>query len=260
MDLVEHFNEHLEAVVADTDELNQEAYRVRYDSYCLEKAYVAPEQFEDQLEKDEYDVRSVQAIVRHRKTGSVTGVVRLILPEESNPCAHFPIEQHYQETFYSDVLDHFRVQRTKIAEISRFTVSKKRKLNLKKGAFAGLSYPQKYEETVIDPLHSLLPHIILGLFAMVFSISKQYGITHLYAAMDPSLARLLTRYGIRFTKIGPTADYHGIRQPMIAQLDDLERGVCHARPDCWSLALKLNDIGGMPVNTTILPNANSVVA
>ncbi len=56
---------------------------------------------------------------------------------------------------------------------------------------------------------------------MLFSLSVQHKINHWYAVMEPSLHRLLKRSGIEFHKIGPLMDFHGKRQPMLANVDEL---------------------------------------
>lgn len=88
----------------------------------------------------------------------------------------------------------------------------------------------------------LLPHISLGLIAMLFAISEEQRIGYWYAAMEPSLSRLLTRLGIKFTPIGPVMNYHGRRQPMIAKVDDLLDNMQHNRRDFFSLIKDLNGI------------------
>lgn len=56
---------------------------------------------------------------------------------------------------------------------------------------------------------------------MLFSLSLHHNITHWYAVMEPSLHRLLNRSGIEFHKIGPLMDFHGKRQPMLANVEEL---------------------------------------
>jgi len=244
MDMAENFKMYFEEILAVTDETEQEAYRLRFQIYCVERGFEDPETFPDQMEKDEFDERSVHALVRHRKTSLLAGLVRLILPDPNNSNAPFPIELHCGEDFDPDVMSHFNVPRNKLAEVSRFAISK----NFKKRAgepetTSGVSSIFNYSNDELSKHRRIFPHISLGLIAMLFYISQQHKITHWYAVMEPSLSRLLSRFGIHFTKIGPIVDYHGRRQPMIACVNDLLQGVHDTNEEFWELIVNL---GGVP--------------
>jgi len=53
--------------------------------------------------------------------------------------------------------------------------------------------------------------------------------------MEPSLLRLLTRFGIHFSPIGPAVDYHGIRQPCFASADEVLRRMHDESSAVWEL-------------------------
>jgi N-acyl amino acid synthase of PEP-CTERM/exosortase system len=63
--------------------------------------------------------------------------------------------------------------------------------------------------------------IILGLMRALVQMSMDYGITDWLAVMEPSLLRLLARFGIDFTPLGPLVEYHGLRQPCHVNFDRL---------------------------------------
>ena len=244
MSLIESFNEHLEGLSADTPELAQEAYRLRYHVYCEERGFEDPSRFPDCLEHDAFDPRSIQALVRHRKSGWPAGVVRLVLPDLNAPETPFPIELHCGDRFDQAAMKRFRVPRSQIAEVSRFAVVREFKRRDGEAAMvAGVSPSLDYLEPAPEDTRRFFPHISLGLIAMLFVISANRGITHWYAVMEPSLSRLLTRFGIQFVPIGPLVDYHGRRQPMMASVDDLLDGVARTRPDFRAL---ITSMGGAP--------------
>lgn len=243
MDLVNSFNEHLAAEIADSPRLQELAYRLRYHIYCTERGYERSEEFPDGLETDEYDHRSIHSLVYHRGTGAPAGVVRLVMPEADNPEALFPIEEHCLDVLDWNVIKSFGADRSTIAEVSRFAVAKdfKRRPG-EAGTLAGVSPTLNYEDDQTDHRRHF-PHISLGLIAMLFAMSAERGITHWYAVMEPALARLLTRFGIRFAKVGPLVEYHGRRQPMMACLDDLLRDIERDRPDFLAL---IHVLQGLP--------------
>jgi N-acyl amino acid synthase of PEP-CTERM/exosortase system len=73
----------------------------------------------------------------------------------------------------------------------------------------------------------------MGLFKAIVKMSARHGITHWYAVMEPTLLRLLARFGIEFDLIGPLVQYHGWRQPCFAAADQVLAGIHRRRPEVW---------------------------
>ena len=69
-----------DVVPATTPEQLAEAYRLRYQVYCVENTFEQAGQHTDGQEVDEFDNHSVHSLLIHRPTGMVAGTVRLILP------------------------------------------------------------------------------------------------------------------------------------------------------------------------------------
>lgn len=244
MDLVTNFYRYLEGLEATTDQLERQAQRLRYEVYCVERGFEDPKNFPDKLEKDEYDNRSLHAIVRHRTTGYPAGVVRLILPDQNDVTTPFPVELHCGDLLDQQVIKQFDVNRAHLAEVSRFAVSKNFKRRPgEEGTVAGVSSTLDYEERkLLEDSRRIFPHISLGLIAMLFVMSQKHDVTHWYAVMEPSLSRLLTRFGINFTPLGPVVDYHGQRQPMMARPEQLLENIRRKRPDFAALIESLSGI------------------
>lgn len=246
MDLLTSFYRYLEGMEATTEALKERAHRVRYEVYCMERGFEDPAAFPDGLERDAYDVRSLQALVQHRTTGYPAGVVRLVQPDPGNIDAPFPVELQCGEVLDRRVIERFGVDRAHLAEVSRFAVARgfKRRPG-EADTVAGVSGELEYDaEQQLETARRIFPHISLGLIAMLFVMSQREGITHWYAVMEPSLSRLLTRFGINFTPIGPIVDYHGRRQPMMARPDQLLETIRHKRPDFRAL---IDSLSGVPV-------------
>lgn len=237
MDLLTSFYRYLEGLEATTEPLRERAHRVRYEVYCMERGFEDPAAFPDGMERDAYDSRSVQALVQHRSTGYPAGVVRLVQADPDDIEAPFPVELQCGPVLDHKVIERFGVDRAHLAEVSRFAVARgfKRRPG-EAGTVAGVSGNLEYvTEQQMEDARRIFPHISLGLIAMLFVMSRRRGITHWYAVMEPSLSRLLTRFGINFTPIGPMVDYHGRRQPMIARPDQLLESIQHKRPDFRAL-------------------------
>jgi N-acyl amino acid synthase of PEP-CTERM/exosortase system len=53
--------------------------------------------------------------------------------------------------------------------------------------------------------------------------------------MEPALLRLLSRFGIYFSPIGPMVNYHGMRQPCHTNVERLLERVHKERIDVWEI-------------------------
>jgi len=200
--------------VAETQEAVEEAHRLRYQVYCLERHY---EKSDTGLEIDEFDHRSHHVILRHRATGQAMGTVRLVSSRADADGHDLPIERLCAPR----LLEHLPRQTT--AEISRFAVSKR--LRGTAGASASL--------------------IRIGLMQGIMQVSHAHGLTHWCAIMERSLLRLLGSSGIHFHPMGPPVEHRGLRQPAYAGIDRILARARREEPAVWDFATR----GGRLVQT-----------
>ncbi len=228
--LIEQFGHFFEIVPAATASLVLESQRLRYQVFCRETETFDPRNYASDIEADIYDARSVHTVLRHKTTGMITGTVRLVLADPLDPEAPFPVETlGVLRREARDAM--WRVPRTRLGEISRFAVSKEfRRRRDETNITHGITEAALLAEARTG---RFCPHISLGLIKAVFHMSWAHGVTHWYAAMEPSLLRLLERLGIVFVRIGPLVDYYGRRQPCIAEVDRVLAGIAHHQPAVW---------------------------
>ncbi|MDD1617696.1 MAG: hypothetical protein CG439_2784 [Methylococcaceae bacterium NSP1-2] len=62
MSIIDAFNNYFEMIPANTDELKQEVYKLRYQVYCLERNFLEPDA--NGVEHDEYDHHSSHYLIR----------------------------------------------------------------------------------------------------------------------------------------------------------------------------------------------------
>lgn len=238
-DLISAFNQYFELVHADTEALRRQVYMLRYQVYVVETGF---EHDSDCVcgyneagvfvhwEKDEFDGRADHYLLRHRRTGVFAATARLILPDPADIQAPYPIEAHCPlDKRVSD-----GATRARLGEISRFAVSKVFKRRIGEiGTLAGVSanVDMYFEEDE----RRVLPHISLGLFAAVMRMVHDHGITHCYAVMEPALLRLLGRFGVIFNRIGQDVDYHGLRVPCLATVEEALPNIHKVAPAVWEL-------------------------
>lgn len=251
IDIAETFYRYFEVIEANTPDLVDQTYQLRYQVYCVENAFEDPASFPDHREIDEYDgSRSVYSVIRHRQQGVITATVRLVLANDADISAPFPIENNCAESFESAGLATHLLPRAHIAEISRFAVSKNFKRRLgEAGTVAGIG-PESANYTADDPSQGarVLPHLILGLFTAIVRMSAAKDVKVWYAVMEQPLLRLLTRFGIEFKPIGGLVDYHGLRQPCYGIINHVLAGIWEKRPDVWRMITDDGKVWPLPPN------------
>lgn len=237
-ELIEAFNEYFEIVPvpANASELRAEMFRLRYEVLCEELHLSGFEPNVNRQEKDEYDDRSVHCLLRHRPTGTIAGTVRLILCDPNDPERPFPTEQYASHVLDPKKANPSQLPRQHTAEMSRFVLSKR--FRSREGedryAFGAGKYDMApHGSTGRDRRH--FPHPLLGLMVGVVFMAAQQQITYWYASMEPVLNRLLRRFAVDLTPVGPSIEFHGVRQPHVdAVMAVLER-TYKRRRDVWEL-------------------------
>jgi N-acyl amino acid synthase of PEP-CTERM/exosortase system len=236
-DLHSCFERHFHPEVAVAPSQFEDAFRLRYHVYCLEKGYEDSTQFPDGLERDRYDGHAVQMLVRHRATGLAVGAVRLILPDRSAHSWSFPFEDLCGYTVLGRRLDGVGDPPHDVAEVSRFAVSRNLLASVWEPAMDHWdgAVRAKPDERCSSQL------VALGLIALLFGVSAEYGVHTWYAMMETVLARHLARLGIEFRQIGPPVEHRGRRHPMMARVDDLLASVEDNNPAFHRLIVELRN-------------------
>jgi N-acyl amino acid synthase of PEP-CTERM/exosortase system len=223
-DLIDNFNHRFAVVTADTLALQEQAYQLRYQVYCIENSFEDPLEQPLEQEMDEFDARSVHSVIIDRSSHAVTGTVRLILPDPDFLDKSFPI----QRVCSHPLLRNGRLLHTaRPAEISRFAVSKEFSRR------AADCHPSQRRTDSRTERRAAMPNITLGLMNGIVRMSAEHGITEWFAVMEPTLLRLLARFGIYFSPIGPMVNYHGMRQPCHVIVEKLLDRVHKERIDVW---------------------------
>ena len=75
------------------------------------------------------------------------------------------------------------------------------------------------------------PEIVLGLYRQMYHYALETGIRYWYAAMERSLARVLSRLGFNFNPIGLETEYYGPVTPYLADLREIERALDANNPE-----------------------------
>ncbi|MGI0116737.1 PEP-CTERM/exosortase system-associated acyltransferase [Zooshikella sp. RANM57] len=208
-ELGQHFRQYFRPVLAATHSLVVEAHRIRYDVYCKEM------KFEDDpgnfMEIDEFDYYAQHGLISHKGSQSFCGCVRLVVPPLSNRFAKLPIEKHCSNAIDKDIIDISKMERGTFGEISRLAVrSQFRRRNTDAKTPSGAP-PTKSSFQENERRH--FPQLAVALYLTGAAIAMLNNIRHVFAMMEPRLAKHMNYQGIMFQQIGPAVDYHGIRAP-----------------------------------------------
>jgi N-acyl amino acid synthase of PEP-CTERM/exosortase system len=211
------FNRYLSVVRADSDELIDQVYRLRFQVYCVERGFEDPAQYPDGREIDADDARSLHSLLIDRITGQAVGTVRLILPSYGDELPLFGV------LGCSRAASELPAATT--AEVSRFAVAK--------------AFRRRFEKrwclqsgcASIGGRGPILQLLTFGLIQAVAIMSAFGGVTHIVGMMEPALLRLLERLGIAFHPLGGLVEYHGSRQPGWAVMRHLIANIKKHHPE-----------------------------
>ena len=200
-----------------SEALLRPAFELRYQVYCLECEFLDAEAYPEQFETDEYDSTAAH-FCSYNQGEELVGYVRLIISSRTKP---LPVLERCPALGQSmPPLDIG-------AEISRLMVRedyRRRRGDSLSGANLddGIAYD-------VDRRNKS-PGILLSLYRQMYQYSLNANIRYWFAAMEPSLARVLSRMSFGFRQIGPTTDYYGPVAPYVADLRDLEKEVHRRDP------------------------------
>ncbi len=235
--LVDYFNLLYSVDTANTDELVEETFRLRYQVYCIENEFENPSETSHQMETDEFDSNSVHSIIKYNKTGQPIGSVRMVLPNEHDHTRSFPVQKICNHSIFTD-RKLFSIYRP--IEISRFCLSKSQRamaIPCKHSCIQLASQQAPFSPTLLNKYGPML-----GLIRGLIQMSSEYEITHWFAIMEPSLIRLLAKLGIYFKPIGTLINYHGMRQPCYIELSELLRRVYSEQLHVWEVITDNGDL------------------
>lgn len=215
---------------ADCDARREVTYRIRYQVYCVERAFLDHALYPDGLERDAFDAHAVHILATHKR-GEPAGTARLVMHSERG----FPFRHHCRlDPDHARRIDDPATELGRYAEVSRLAVAKAFRRREGDTLYGGSPRPASsgtaMTEIVPFPTPPETPEIVSGLYRALYQESKRRGIEHWFVAMERGLKIILNRAGFRFEPIGPTVDYFGPVRPYMASIDRFERHLFNTAP------------------------------
>jgi len=255
-ELYDAYQKYFEIILAETPELKEIAYQIRFKVLCEEQRIPGFDQtsYPEKLEKDDFDDRALHAVVKHRPSGQFVGTVRLVLPDVSAPDKPFPVESYTHLDI--EYLKNHNVSRLETAEISRFLVIKefqRRKGDLFQELDENKEKTENNTEDNFPAKHRdrrVSANITLILMAAVVQMSVKSNTENWLSFISPALNRLLSQSGMDSVPIGPLIECHGLRQPFFARMTDILIKTHKDYQDVWEILTDQGKI--LPVKITHL--------
>ena len=230
--LTDHFLRYFSVIPADTAELLQEVYRLRYDVYCNEYNYEAAEHFPDGMESDEYDPYAMHVLVKHKASGLIAGCTRVVLPNSAQHNMQLPLEKFCGKSLDRDYLNTLNLPRHTICEASRLCVNR--------------NFRRRSGESItrlgdIDSLDLSLkegrtfPLISVSISLATTALTDLTNHHNMFAMMEPYLPRLLRRIGYNFIQVGEEVDYHGKRAAYLIDKNSVLQNLKPELQDLYSI-------------------------
>lgn len=203
----------------DSAQLLAMSYRLRYQSFCLERLFFSKDEYPGQLESDKFDRASVHVGVLDAHD-QLVGTARVVPPNsEGLPlfryCTLFP-----HDTTFADPSN-------TVVELSRVCVNPRwiPSLDEDPGLLAVPS-TRLIESPLCSDLGRESGDAFATLIKGMYQVTKRLRGTHWIIAVEKALRRRIARYGLPFSVAGPEVDYHGPVRPYVmslAALDDIIR-------------------------------------
>ncbi|MCP5160512.1 MAG: PEP-CTERM/exosortase system-associated acyltransferase [Hahellaceae bacterium] len=249
-DLPRLFDTYFEVILADTRQLQEECFRIRYEVYCAELSFEDKSAFPEQMEMDDFDSFSHHYLIRHKASGSFAGTVRLVdpglAPFEGATC---PMVQYCSHAIQNEDLHPSRFPINSITEVSRLAVpSAFRRRTGEQGK------PFIYEGeriSLTDIEKKAFPYIAIGLYlAAAAHFVNEASADYVYVMMEPRLALHLRRVGINFKQLGEPVEYHGLRAAFYIDKPQLLRGMAPGMRGLYNL-IESTVVAQMEEKTTL---------
>jgi N-acyl amino acid synthase of PEP-CTERM/exosortase system len=211
IDLVSPYREYFKIVPADTAELRDEVYRLRFEVYCEDLDWEDAAQFPEGKERDTFDDRAAHCLLLHRRSGQYAGTIRLVKTVADSPEPCIPILQHYDRSLFHPDASPVNLARGSFGEISRLALRKQFRRRQGEDETPDGHGASLFEWTPGE--RRRFPHVALGLYLAAATVGLAEGMEGVFAMMEPRLARHLRFGGIYFKQVGGAVDHRGCRAP-----------------------------------------------
>lgn len=219
--IADNFNQYFQIRFADTKELREEAFKIRYGVYSEELGWEPAN--ESRMETDDCDKYAYHCLLEHRRTGVFAGCIRLIIPPTEEPDKLLPFEEFCMSSAKKDVFDTDTLPRGCFGEISRLAVLASFRRREQEKNVPYVLKDINPETVYSEEERRNFPNIAMGLYLGGLALAELCKHQGIVVMMEPRLNRRLKRFGLPFMQIGEPMDYHGQRAMFYLDEDSFHR-------------------------------------
>ncbi len=183
------FCERYQIVIANTEELRRDVFRLRHEIFCDDLGYEMDHH--DGLESDEFDADSLHVLLRERVSQKAIGCFRLVMPQRGGH-VWLPFDIYGVPHVDRSLFNWNRVNHARSVEVSRLAL-------LKPNTRSQLSNGES------------TPYLATALFYAVTAMIVRLNVENVFMVIEPCLGRLTSRFGIKLDQISPSFEYYGQR-------------------------------------------------
>lgn len=198
------FDSRYEVYLADTAESRALHHQVRYQVFCVERGFEAPDAFVNSQEIDCWDRHSQHFLVQDQESGAGVAAGRIVLPTAGK----LPVEDLGCITTPPAA----GARRHQVAEVSRICMVRDGVTSDSRKPIQAVSRSSESE-------------VMLGLIRAVIRYSWDHGMPYFYMLVTRPLARLLQRLGVACTQVGEGIEHRGLRAPYLIDIDASWQGM-----------------------------------
>lgn len=213
------YKQYFEVIPAITEALKWENYHLRHEVYCHELGF--ENEISCEVEVDDYDAHSVHCLVRAVATDHFVGCARLILTDPAERDAPLPFETLCAATLDRNIIDPAKLDRSKIAEISRLAIidQYRRRHGERERPF---TLENENDESKMSARRKVrLPYLSLGLYLGLVALARHYGIQKLFLLTEVCLATSIAQLGVEVIRIGGPIEHRGTRVPSMLDVEHI---------------------------------------
>lgn len=243
------FRKYFEVHPAITPALRDEVFRIRHEVYCEELAFepVRP----DRRETDEYDSHSLHCLLRtSHAPNEPVGCTRLVLAKPNDPSYKLPFERTCAATLDRRIIDLEKIERGRIAEVSRLAVRARYR---RRSADHGNVDPSPlHKEDFGTVVYPRFPYIPIALYLGAIALASRNGIDTLFVLTEPRLASHFSKLGVKVVQVGGPVEHRGVRIPSMMSVPSIIKGMRFLVKPMWRVIKDeiengYERVGGVPV-------------
>ncbi len=206
--MLNHYKKYFYTKSADTPELKNMAYQLRYQVYADKYGDdVFKREDKKKIETDLYDEHALHGLLFHRPTDTLIGCIRVV-PFNKNNHNHLPLET-ITRNFDPKLLSLSDLRSPWAGEVSRMAIE----TSFRRRAYDIYFQLRDNVSGGIANKRMKINYLPLCLLLIGLNLCKEANLDYSVALIEPRLAKLSSMFGIQLSKAGGVIDFHGKRAP-----------------------------------------------